>query len=229
MEHPILFLTKILEMVGLGDFAHHNPHVIYSWLIMAILIVLGWAAARRVSLVPSGVQNVLEPVISGLEEFMLSITGHHGKPYFPLVCTLFLYIFLCNIFGLMPGLFSPTANVNTTLSMAIVVFVVTHVIGVKEHGFKYIKHFLGPVWWLSPLIMPIEIIGHLARVLSLTFRLFGNIMAEDVVLAILMFLAGNFLAPFPMFFLFLFADFVQAFVFTMLTMMYIAGALEEAH
>ena len=102
-------------------------------------------------------------------------------------------------------------------------------IGIKKHGIKYIKHFTGPIPWLAPLFIPIEIIGHLARLLSLTFRLFGNILAEDLVIAILMLLAGAFLAPLPLYFLFIFADGVQAFIFFMLSSMYLAGALEEAH
>jgi F-type H+-transporting ATPase subunit a len=102
-------------------------------------------------------------------------------------------------------------------------------IGIKTHGVKYIKQFLGPVWWLAPLMLPIEIISHLSRVLSLTLRLFGNIMGEDLVLIILLFLAGKFLAPLPMMFLALFTSFVQAFVFILLTMIYLSAAMEEAH
>ena len=229
MEHPILFLTKLMEMIGLGHFAHENPHVIHSWLFIVFLVVIGKLASGSVSMIPKGAQNLWEPIIEGLEDFMVNITGEEGRPYFPLVATLFLYIFLCNMAGLLPGLFSPTSNLNTTASMAIVVFFTTHYIGIKEHGAKYIKHFLGPIWWLSPLMLPIEIVSHLARVLSLSFRLFGNVMAEDLVLAIVMFLAGKFLAPFPLFFIFLFNSFVQAFIFTLLTMMYLGGALEEAH
>ena len=124
---------------------------------------------------------------------------------------------------------SPTANINTTLSLALCTFAYTHYLGVKYHGAKYIKHFLGPIPALAPLFFPIEIIGHFARVLSLTLRLFGNIMGEDLVLAILLFLAGMFLAPLPMMFLAVFTSVVQAFVFTLLSMMYFAGSMEHAH
>jgi len=229
MEHPILFLSKLFELFGLGDFAHHYPWVVYTWFAMLLLIVLGKLATAGLSLVPKGAQNVFESIVGGLEDFAISVMGEEGRVYFPLVCTLFLYIFLCNLMGLAPGIFSPTANLNTTASMAVVVFVVFQSIGIKKHGFKYIKHFLGPVWWLAPLIFPIELIGHLARVLSLSFRLFGNIFAEELILAILLMLAGKFLAPLPLMTLFMFNAFVQAFIFTMLTMMYIAGSIEEAH
>jgi F-type H+-transporting ATPase subunit a len=134
-----------------------------------------------------------------------------------------------NWLGLFPGMYAPTANINTPLACALVVFIVTHAVGIKEHGIKYVKHFLGPVWWLAPLIFIIEIIGHFARVLSLTFRLFGNILGEELVVAILLILAGFFLAPLPMMILGIFTSFVQAFIFSLLSMMYIAGSLEEAH
>ncbi|MDP2045862.1 MAG: F0F1 ATP synthase subunit A, partial [Deltaproteobacteria bacterium] len=189
----------------------------------------GLLASRQVSLVPKGAQNVFELIIGGLEEFMVEVTGEEGRAFFPFICTLFLYIALCNLIGLLPGFFSPTANINTTLSLALCTFLYTHYLGVKYHGAKYIKHFLGPIPALAPLFLPIEIIGHFARVLSLTLRLFGNIMGEDLVLAILLFLAGPFLAPLPMMFLAVFTSVVQAFVFTLLSMMYFAGSMEHAH
>jgi len=216
-------------MFGLGHFAHSYPHVVYSWVVMIVLVALGIAGAKSVSLVPSKIQNVLEIVISGLEEFTIDITGEEGRWLFPLLATIFIYIFTCNIMGLLPGFFPPTANLNTTLSCALVVVLFTHVIGIKYHGAKYIKHFLGPVWWMVPLIFPIEIIGHLARILSLTFRLFGNMMGHELVLGILFMLAGLFFAPLPIMVLGIFVALVQAFVFYLLSVMYFAGAIEHAH
>ena len=130
---------------------------------------------------------------------------------------------------MVPGFFSPTASLNTTGACAVIVVVFTHVIGIRFHGAKYVKHFMGPVWWLVPLIFPIEIIGHLARVLSLSIRLFGNVFGEELVLGILFFLVGLYLAPLPMMFLGLFTGFIQAFIFCLLSMMYFAGAIEHAH
>ncbi|HZE21514.1 MAG TPA: F0F1 ATP synthase subunit A [Desulfobaccales bacterium] len=225
MEHPILFLDLIQ-----GFFKTHiPPHVTYAWLIMALLVGLGLLASRQISLVPKGAQNVFEMVISALEEFMVEVTGEEGRAFFPFICTLFLFILVCNLIGLIPGFYSPTANINTPLSMALCTFVYTHYLGIKYHGAKYIKHFLGPIPALAPLFFPIEVVGHCARVLSLTLRLFGNIMGEDLVLAILLFLAGKFLAPLPMMFLAVFTSAVQAFIFTLLAMMYFAGSMEHAH
>ncbi|MEJ5328679.1 MAG: F0F1 ATP synthase subunit A [Desulfobaccales bacterium] len=225
MEHPILFLDLLLGKFGL----HIPPHVTYAWLIMGLLVLLGVMASKQVALVPAGAQNVMELFVGGLEEFMVEITGEEGRAFFPYIGTAFIFILVCNLIGLIPGFFSPTANINTTLAFALCTFVYTHYLGIKFHGAKYIKHFLGPIPWLAPLFFPIEIIGHLARVLSLTLRLFGNIMGEDTVLIILIFLAGKFLAPLPMMFLAIFTSLVQAFVFTLLSMMYFAGAMEHAH
>ena len=227
--HPYLFLPKLFEFVGLGDFANHYPHVVYSWLVMAVLILLGFIATKTISMVPTKGQNVFEIIISGIEDFMVDITGEEGRWFFPIIATIFIYIFISNLSGLIPGFFPPTASINTPLSCALVVFVMTHFIGIKYHGAGYIKHFMGPVWWMVPLILPIEIIGHLARVLSLTFRLFGNMMGHELVLSILFFLAGFFLAPLPIMAMGIFVALVQAFVFFLLSIMYFQGSMEHAH
>jgi F-type H+-transporting ATPase subunit a len=229
MEHPYLFLVKLFELIGLGHFAHVYPHVIYSWFAILLLIIFAVLATRKIDMVPTKAQNFFEIVISGMEEFMVDITGEEGRWFFPIIATIFIYIAVCNLMGLIPGFFPPTASINTTVSCAIPVFVFTHFIGLKCHGIKYIKHFLGPVWWLIPIILPIEIIGHLARVLSLSFRLFGNITGHELVLAILFMLAGAFLAPLPIMAMGIFVAFVQAFVFFLLSIMYFSGAMEEAH
>jgi len=229
VEHPYLFFVKLFEAVGLGHFAHAYPHVIYSWVVMAILIISGALAAKGIRMIPSGGQNFFEILITGIEDFMVDITGEEGRWLFPIIATVFIYIFTCNLIGLVPGFFPPTASLNTTLSCALTVVVFTHVIGIKYHGAKYIKHFMGPVWWMVPIIFPIEVIGHLARILSLSFRLFGNMMGHELVLAILFSLAGLFFAPLPIMGLGIFVALVQAFVFFLLSIMYFTGAMEHAH
>ncbi len=229
MEHPYLFLVKLCELIGVGEWAHHHPHVLYSWLVMALLIGFGFLAAKSITLVPGKLQNFFEIIISGMEDFMVEITGEEGRWLFPIVATVFLYIFVCNLIGLIPGFFPPTASLNTTLSCALVVVIFTHVIGIRYHGAKYINHFTGPVWWMIPIIFPIEVIGHVARILSLSFRLFGNMMGHELVLGILFFLAGAFFAPLPIMALGIFVALVQAFVFFLLSIMYFTGAMEHAH
>jgi F-type H+-transporting ATPase subunit a len=229
VEHPFLFLVKLFELIGLGHFAHAYPQVIYTWLVMLFLILAGAAAAKGVSMVPTKMQNFFELIVSGIEEFMVDITGEEGRWLFPIVATVFIYILVCNLIGLVPGFFPPTASLNTTASCALVVVIFTHVIGIKYHGVKYIKHFLGPVWWMIPIILPIELIGHVARILSLSFRLFGNMMGHELVLGILFALAGAFFAPLPIMALGIFVALVQAFVFFLLSVMYFTGAMEHAH
>ena len=229
MAHPYMFFVKLFELIGLDHFAHAYPHVIYSWIVMIILIAFGFIAAKAVTLIPSKGQNFFEILISGLEEFAVGVTGEEGRWLFPIIATIFIYIATCNLIGLIPGFYPPTASLNTTLSCALVVVIFTHVIGIKYHGPKYIKHFLGPVWWMIPIIFPIELIGHLARILSLSFRLFGNMMGHELVLGILFFLAGAFFAPLPIMALGIFVALVQAFVFFLLSIMYFTGAMEHAH
>jgi F-type H+-transporting ATPase subunit a len=229
VEHPYLFFNKLFELIGLGHFASAYTHVIYTWVVMAILIGFGALAGKSLTLIPGKLQNFFEIAIGGMEEFMVDTAGEESRWFFPLIGTLFLYIFIGNLIGLIPGFFPPTASLNTTLSCAIVVVVFTHFIGIKYHGAKYIKHFMGPVWWMSPLIIIIEVIGHAARILSLSFRLFGNMMGHEIVLGILFSLAGLFLAPLPIMALGIFVSFVQAFVFFLLSIIYFSGAMEHAH
>ncbi len=160
---------------------------------------------------------------------MVDVTGEEGRFVFPLIGTLALYILFSNYLGLAPGMFSPTANLNTTLACALIVVVYTHVIGFKFHGAKYYKHFLGPVLFIAPLMFIIEVIGHLARALSLSIRLFGNIFGKEMILGVFVFLAGLYLAPLPILFLGLFVGAVQTLIFCLLSMMYFAFAIEEAH
>lgn len=199
------------------------------WFAMIILVILGWIGGKSVALVPKTVQNVFEVIISGLEEFMVGITGEEGRDSYPLLLTVFLFVLLGNLFGLVPGFYPPTASINTTVALAIIVVAWSHVIGIKKHGAKYIKHFLGPVPALMPLFLIIEIIGHLARVLSLTLRLFGNMMGHELVVGILLMLAGPFLVPLPIMAMGILVSLIQAIVFFLLPTMYIAGAIEEAH
>jgi len=209
---------------------HNFPeYVTYAWLAMAILI--GLSLVARFSLkktAPTGFQNFFEVIVGGLENFIVDIMGPEGKHYLTLIGSLFLFILVCNLLGLIPGFDSPTANINTTLALALVSFSATHYVGVKRHGFGYIKHFMGPMPALIPLMLPIEIISHFARVMSLTFRLFGNMVAKHKLLLVLA-LLSPYIAPVPILGLGLLVAFVQAGVFTLLTMLYISGSIEEAH
>ncbi len=231
MEHPIMFLAVLADRIGgpVAHFAHEYPHVLYSWLIMLVLIVLGRLATSKITMVPKGLQTLFEYVIELIENFQLSIMGEKGRPFFPLMATLIIYVFFCNAQGLIPGSFAPTSNLNTTVGLAIVIFLLTHYQGAKCHGFGYIKHFLGPMPALAPLMFVIEVVSHLSRLISLSLRLFGNVMGEDLVILILFVLAGAYFAPLPMMFLGLFTGFLQAFIITLLAMIYISDAQADSH
>ncbi len=195
---------------------------------MALLILVAILVKKSIKTVPSGLQNFFEPVVDGIEGMIEETMGHKGKAYFPLIATIAFFILTSNLIALIPGFFPPTANLNTNAAIALTVFAMTHIIGVKEHGIGYFKHFCGPVIWLAPLMVPIEIIGHLARPLSLTLRLFGNMYGHEIVLMIF-FALVPFLVPLPMMLMGVLVAFIQTFVFMLLAMIYIAGSLEEAH
>ncbi len=224
MTHPFLFLQWIEQQLHL----HIGEHVIYTWFVMALLILVAYLASRSISMVPSGVQNFMEAVITGIDGLIEETMGEEGKAYFPLIATFALFILVCNLIGLVPGFYPPTANLNTNAALALTVFVLTHVVGFRKHGIAYLKHFMGPIIWLAPLMFVIEIIGHIARPLSLTLRLFGNMYGHEIVLMIFLSLVPLFL-PIPMMLMGVLIAFIQTFVFTLLAMIYIAGALEEAH
>ena len=240
MEHPILFISLILEKIGLpvphgpvGDTLLSkivSPHMTYTWLVMAFLIIVPKLTLGKMEMTPGKGQNFWEVIIDGLEGFMAENMGEEGaRLMFPMLSTFALYILVSNLIGLMPGFMSPTSNINITLGCTLIVFTTTHILGVKFHGVKYIKHFMGPIPWLIPLMFPIEVISHLARILSLSIRLFGNIMAKETLLTILFLLAGAFFAPLPILFLGVFVSIVQALVFLLLSILYFSGAMEHAH
>lgn len=233
-----------------------DHHVAFAWVVMAVLIALALAVPRRPALVPTGLQNALEAVLEFVLSLIDDVIGPEGRRFLPLVATLGLFIFASNLLGLVPGFTAPTDNVNTTAACAIVVFFAYHWIGIRKQGLgAYLRHFAGPMPVLAPLMIPIEVISHLARPLSLTLRLFGNMLGGHILLSIVFFmtvglsswalsgaaglagvLIGSFgvaaTVAFTVGFLFplkLLVAFLQAFIFCMLSMLYIAGALEAEH
>lgn len=172
--------------------------------------------------------NLIELAVTGLLQFMESLMGEDAKRFLPLIGGTAFFILFNNLMGLVPGFDGATANYNTPLACALVIFVATHVVGVRTHGTAYIKHFIGPVWWLAPLMIIIELIGHFARIVSLSVRLFGNMMGDHKVLAIFLSLVA-FGVPVIFMGMGIFIALVQTFVFTLLSILYITFALEEAH
>lgn len=226
-------------MISHDRINHHNIHIFTAGLVVLFLIFAALIVFRKLRkveerLVPeskTSLVNIFEVAVENLMGLMEGVIGHDAPKYFPLISAIFIYIFLCNIVGLIPGFLPPTDNINTNLAISLTVFVYYNVMGIKAHGIVgYFKHFLGPIIWLGPLMLLIELIGHLVRPVSLSLRLFGNITGDHLVLGIFSDLVPLFV---PVIFLALglFISFIQAFVFSLLSTIYIglATAHEEEH
>ena len=220
----------------LGSIGGHGQEWIilsHYVLVIGILLLIVNSATRKMQLVPSGSQNVLETFIAGIVSMGTDTMGEeNARRYLPLIGSLALVIFAANMIGIIPGFESPTSNINFTLSLALIVFVYYNYVGIKINGFfNYFKHFMGPMPVLAPLMFPIEIISHLSRIISLSFRLFGSIRGDDMFLMVLLMLTP-WILPLPGFFLLTAFGVLQAFIFSILTYVYIAGSVmmaEEDH
>jgi len=227
-------LSSLLVLIGIEvkNPEHLIPdHVVMSLMVMIFLILFFGISSRKLQIIPSKFQSILELIIQGFENLLLEIIGEAGKKYLPLIGTIGLFIFFCNILGLIPGFMSPTSKLNVTLGCALVVFVYYHWQGIKSQGpLKYLKHFTGPIPLLAPLLLPIEIISHFARPLSLSLRLFGNIFAEEMLIVVIVSIIP-FLVPLPFMVVAIFTATIQTFVFVLLSCIYIGGAIahEEEH
>jgi F-type H+-transporting ATPase subunit a len=240
MEHPLLFINVILEALGLPvphtPTGHGlleqlcTPYMTYTWLVMAFWVIVPKLTMGRLEIIPNKGQNFWEVLIGGLQDFVTENMGlERALMLFPFLATFFLYIVVANMIGLIPGFMSPTSNLNITLGMTIMVWVTHHILGIRYHGVGYIKHFMGPVPLLVPFMLIIEIISNFARLLSLSMRLFGNIMAKETLLSVLFMLAGAYFAPLPILCLGVLVSLIQALVFTLLSILYCAQAMEHAH
>jgi F-type H+-transporting ATPase subunit a len=214
---------------------HGQDWILLSHLVLTIGIVflIARAATKRLQLVPSGSQNVMEAYIGGVIAMGADTMGEkNARRFLPLIGTLGLVIFVANMTGIFPGFESATANINLTLSLALIVFVYYNYVGIKENGFiNYFKHFMGPMPALAPLMFPIEIISHASRIVSLSFRLFGSIRGDEMFLMVLLMLVPWFV-PLAGFFMLTAFGVLQAFIFMILTYVYIAGSVmmaEEDH
>ncbi|RMG60946.1 MAG: ATP synthase F0 subunit A [Deltaproteobacteria bacterium] len=210
------------------------PHYMLAAIVVAVLIVImsiltvGRKSPEEL-LIPDEkltLRNVLEIIVAFVLSLAEGMMGEQAKKYMSLFATIFIYILFMNLLGLIPGFLPPTDKMNITVGCALVVFFATHYYGVAEHGLSYFKHFMGPVWWMAPLMVPIEIISHLARPMSLSLRLFGNITGDHLVVGIFLGLVP-FVVPSIFYGLGVFVSFMQAFIFAVLSIIYIAGAVEH--
>jgi len=229
------------------NFIFEYRTVLFATAVWLILGALAFLAYRKRSLVPAGIQNFVEWVVEALSNMVVGILGEPGRKLVPFIGTLFIYIFCMNLFGLIPGMFSPTSKLNTTLALALCVFLYVQFTGIRNFGpLGYLHHLAGSPrsaveWFLVPLNLPLHIIGELARPVSLSLRLFGNITGEDMLLAIFATLGVSILSfthlpigiplHLPFIFLAILTSFVQALVFTLLTTIYFSlmSSHDEEH
>jgi F-type H+-transporting ATPase subunit a len=237
MEHnPLIavWINRLLKAAAsiLGIRLHGDPlpaHVIMAMIATLLLMIFFKLTAKNLSLFPAKIQAMLESIYLFLRSTVDDMIGHEGRKFIPVLGTLGLFIATCNLLGLLPEMASPTANLNVPAGCAIFIFLYYHAQGVKKHGFLgYLKMFAGPKWWLSFLFFPIEVISHFSRPLSLTVRLFCNIFGEDLVIIIIVSLVP-FIAPLPMMAMAIFTSLLQAYIFIMLSSVYLAGAIASEH
>jgi F-type H+-transporting ATPase subunit a len=195
--------------------------LVMTWLVIAFLLVFTWLATRRKAMIPGPWQQISELLVQWFRELVRDSLGEaYEERYFPLICALFVFLLLCNWIGTIPGLSEPTKDVNTTLGLGVMGFFVAHGAAIKAKGFKqYIKEYFQPIFFMAPL----NVVGELAKVISISFRLFGNIMGGSIIILVVSYLLyGLVLPPFLYAFFGFFVGTVQAFVFTTLTLVYIS-------
>lgn len=214
---------KLANILG---FTVHMDTIYMTWIVMAIIIVIAFLGTRRLTLVPSGAQNVLEMIVTALLDQIDATMGPRGRRFAPLIISLFLFLLVSNWLGLIPGLASPTNDLNTTLGLALLMIILVHITGLVAKGPKrYFKHFFEPY---IPFVI-LNIIDEVAKPVTLAFRLFGNIFAGEMLIAVLFLLVPHWI-PIPNIIWILFSVFIgliQAFVFTMLSMVYLGNHLRE--
>ncbi|PHM16644.1 MAG: F0F1 ATP synthase subunit A [Sulfuricurvum sp. PD_MW2] len=219
-------MGELFTFFGLISHEHSFIFLTHMLLTAAIVLIIAKMATSNLRLVPSGAQNVMEAYLNGVLAMGADVMGKaEARRYLPLVATIGLFVGIANIIGVIPGFEAPSAFLDFTLALALVVFTYYNFEGIRRNGLiSYFKHFMGPVWWLAWLMFPIEIVSHISRIISLSFRLFGNVKGDDMFLMVLLMLAPWLLPMIP-FALLTFMAFLQAFIFMMLTYVYLGGAV----
>lgn len=206
---------------------HSFTYLFHIILVAIIVLIVAKMATSSMQLVPRGTQNLLEAYLEGIVSMGRDVMGSDelARKYLPLVATIGLIVLTSNIIGIIPGFEAPSSSLNLTLCLALCVFLYYNFEGIRTQGvIKYFAHFMGPNKFLAPLMFPIEIVSHLSRIVSLSFRLFGNIKGDDLFLMVVLSLAP-WVAPLPAFALLTFMALLQTFIFMILTYVYLAGAV----
>jgi len=204
-------------------------HILFAVFVLVAIPITFSIIAKRPSLIPTPIQNIFEIYIEFVDNMLKENMGEKGRKYFALVAGLGLFIFFGNLLGMIPGFESYTANINTTLALALLVFVIYNIEGIRKHGASYIKQFMGPIPAAAPVFFIIEVISHISRPITLALRLFANMTGGELITIVLIMLIPL-LIPLPIMVVHLIAVFLQTYVFMILTTVYIAGAIsDEGH
>ena len=246
LSNWITFLSEKGHGTPWVDFLHRWENVAFSWVIALSLVIVAFLGTRKRKDIPGPFQNFLEAIVEGLEKFVTDVLGERGKKFVPFIGTLFLYILCQNLIGVVPGMKAPTSSLNTTVALAVTVFFYVQMTGLKENGlFGYIDHLMGSPrdlvgWIMVPMNLPLHILEEFIKPLSLSLRLFGNILGEDSLIAAFVTLGIAALAffhipvglplQFPFLMLAMLTGTIQAVVFTILSTIYISLMLpHEEH
>jgi F-type H+-transporting ATPase subunit a len=213
----------IIEPVfQLGPLAVTNT-VVTTWAIMGALGLAAWLVSRRLRIQPGPLQTAVEGAVCAIEDAIAAVEPTHARRIMPLIATLWIFLVIANLSGLVPGLHSPTRDLSATAALAFLVFLSTHWLGIRIQGLRgYLRHYLTP----SPLLLPFHLISEVTRTVALAVRLFGNIMSLEMA-ALLILLVAGFLAPVPILMLHIVEALVQAYIFGMLALIYVAGGIQS--
>ncbi len=197
--------------------------VITTWLLIAVIAIVAWLCTRRLEMEPGMLQTAVEGIVNTIEEAVAAVAPDHKHKLLPLIGSLWVFLVIANLSGLIPGLHSPTRDLSATSALAILVFLSVHWYGIREQGLSaYLRHYLKP----NPILLPFHIISEITRTVALAVRLFGNIMSLEMA-ALLILLVAGFLAPIPILMLHIVEALVQAYIFGMLALIYVAGGIQS--
>lgn len=200
-----------------------DDSVLTTWGIMLVLTLIAWLSGRSLKLFPDRGQTIVESIVAAIDEAILAVAPQHGRQIMPFIATLWLFLVVANLISLIPGLHSPTRDLSVTSALAVLVFFSVHGYGIKTQGLKsYLHHYLSP----SPILLPFHIISEFTRTLALAIRLFGNMMSLEMAAMLILLVAGLF-APIPILMLHIIEALVQAYIFGMLALIYLAGAIQS--
>ena len=209
-------------LITLGPLAITNT-VLTTWAIMAVIWLCAWLVSRRLRLEPGAVQTATEGIVSVIGDAVAAVAPGHAARIMPFIASLWIFLVIANLSGLIPGVHAPTSDLSATAALAFLVFLSTHWFGIRIQGVKnYLHHYLTP----SPILLPFHIISEITRTVALAVRLFGNIMSLEMA-ALLILLVAGFLAPVPILMLHIVEALVQAYIFGMLALIYVAGGIQS--